>query len=82
MLLWFVDAEVAIRAIDGVLIGETSVEVDPANLCSGVVDENINLEAVHHFFQMLMGSTVLSAGAVIHINIALLIYYNGLLFCS
>ena len=51
MLLWFVDAEVAIRAIDSVLIGETSVEVDPANLCSGIVDENINLEAVHLFFR-------------------------------
>ena len=51
MLLWFVDADVAIRAIVGVLIGETSVEVDPANLCSGVVDENINLKAVHIFFK-------------------------------
>ena len=37
MHLWFVDAEVAIRAIDGVLIGDTSVEVDPANhvICRG-----------------------------------------------
>ena len=52
MLLWFVDAEVAIRAIDDVLIGETSVEMDPAKSCSGVVDESINLEAIHHFFHM------------------------------
>ena len=59
MLLWFVDAEVAIGAIDGVLIGETSVVVDPGNLCSGVVDENINLEAVHHFFQMMHGKLFL-----------------------
>ena len=59
MLLWFVDADVVIRVIDGVLIGETNVEVDPANLCSGVVDENINLEVVHHFFQMMHGKLFL-----------------------
>ena len=46
MLLWFVDEEVAMRAIDGELIDETSVEVHPTNLCNGVADENINLEAI------------------------------------
>ena len=75
MLFWFVDAEVAIRTIDDVLIGEISVEVDPANLCSGVIDENINLEAVHHFFSDDAWEAVLSAGTIIHINVIVLQWF-------
>ena len=70
-----IDPEVAIRTIDGVLIGETSVEVGPVNLCSGVVDENINLEAVHHYFSDDAWEAVLGVGTIIHINKTLLQWF-------
>ena len=75
MLLWFVDEEVAMRVIDGELIDETSVEVDPTNLCSDVADENINLEAIQNFFSNDAWVAVLSTGTniiITHINIPLL----------
>jgi hypothetical protein len=54
MLLWFVE-DVMFKAFDGVLIEESCVEVDPNNLCSGVADDNVCLEMIQEFLQMMHG---------------------------
>ena len=49
MLHWFVEENV-LKALDGIAIEESNVEVDPNNLCSGVTDENVTLKKIQVFF--------------------------------
>ena len=50
MLHWFVEENVVPKALDGIAIEESNVEVDPNNLCSGVADVNVTLEKIQKFF--------------------------------
>ena len=61
MLHWFVEENV-LKALDGIAIEESNVEVDPNNLCSGVTDENVTLEKIQVFFTDDTWTCVLSKG--------------------
>lgn len=66
MLHWFVEENVVLKALDGIAIEESNVEVDPNNLCSGVADENVTLEKIQKFFTDDAWTCVLSTGTCIY----------------
>lgn len=72
MLHWFVEENVVLKALDGIAIEESNVEVDPNNLCSGVADENVTLEKIQNCFTDDAWTCVLSTG--IYSKVCLLHY--------
>ena len=71
MLHWFVEENV-LKALDGIAIEESNVEVDPNNLCSGVANENVTSEKIQKFFTGDAWTCVLSTG--IYSKVCLLHY--------
>lgn len=68
MLLWFVDAEVATKARENsVLINESSVEIDPAKLSSGVANENVDLSIMHKYFTDDAWEAIVNTGMLVYV---------------
>ena len=73
MLHWFVEENVVLKALDGIAIEESNVEVDPNNLCSGVADENVTLEKIQKFFTDDAWTCVLSTGTCIYSKVCVFV---------